>query len=303
MAGDVSVLASAWVDGQRRAVVIEDERVGVSDVPGLDAAVAGGLDVPALVRRWVDLADVRLDAPLRPPVVFCLGQTYASHVREKSVAGFAADAPPREPEFFIKAGQTIATPGRPFRLDPRHITKLDYETELGVVIGARADRVSVADALDHVFGYLVVDDVTARERQIRIGPDGSARMAADAAKNFADATWFSSHVVPRGAVGDLGGLSLTTRVNGELRQDDTLSSLIFDVAELVSHLSHLLPLEAGAVIATGTPGGTGWSTDQELGGTGVTPQGCVPARYLRAGDVIVSEIEQIGSITTEIVPA
>ncbi len=293
--------ASVVVDGARRAAVIEHDRVGLTDLAGLDVAIESGKHLPDHVVRWVDRAGVTIDAPLRPPVFFCLGQTYDSHVREKEMTGFAAHVRPTEPEFFMKAGQTVLRPGAPFVLDPTRIRKLDYETELGVVIGRRADRVPVSAALDHVYGYLVVNDVTARERQIKVAADGSSRMAADAAKNFANATWLSTEVVPREAVTDLSGLAISTRVNGELRQQDTLASLLFDVAELVSYLSHLLPLQPGAVIATGTPGGTGWSMDTQLGGTGKIPEGCVPARYLEAGDEVVSEIEEVGRIVTRIV--
>lgn len=293
---------SVIMAGGRYAAVLEPDRVGLTNFPGLDEAVGSGGRLTDHVVRWVDRADVEIDTPLHPPVFFCLGQTYSSHVREKEMTGFAANVRPTEPEFFIKAGQTALRPGAPFELDSTRIRKLDYETELGVVIGRPADRVPVSAALDHVYGYLVINDVTARERQVRTASDGSTRMAADAAKNFAHATWLSPSVVPRELIQDLSKLTISTRVNNELRQLDTLDSLLFNVAELVSYLSYLLPLLPGTVIATGTPGGTGWSMDPELGGTGTTPAGCVPGRYLQVGDEVVSEVEEIGRISTRVVP-
>ncbi|MFJ6392931.1 fumarylacetoacetate hydrolase family protein [Streptomyces sp. NPDC091972] len=295
-----TMLASAWVDGARRAVVVDDDRVGVTPIPGLDAAVRGGFDVAGAVTEWRDRCAVVLDAPLRPPVVFCLGQTYSSHVQEKEVAGHPADDHPELPEFFLKAGQTIAAPGRPLRLGPTRITKLDYETELGVVIGTQAHFVTAEQALQHVFGYMVVNDLSARERQIRTAPDGTRRMAADAAKNFDGATVFGETVVPAAHIPEPGSLAVTTHVNGELRQSDTTGALLFSVGELIAFVSRHLTLRPGDVIATGTPGGTGWSTDSELGGTGRTPAGCAPGRYLSAGDQVLSAIERVGHAVVDV---
>lgn len=300
----VPALGSVWWEGERRAAVLDGDRVGVTALPGLDTALARGVAAEELrghVERWTDRSAVRLDAPLRPPVVFCLGQTYGSHVREKAVAGHPADETPQAPEFFLKAGQTVRTPGEPFVLDPAHIEKLDYETELGVVIGREAFRVPAREALAHVFGYVVVNDLTARERQVRTASDGSRRMAADAAKNFAGATLLGDQVVPAGAVSDPGRLAVTTLVDDEVRQRDSTAGMLFTVAELVSWTSHLLPLLPGSVLATGTPGGTGWARDRRLGGTGTVPDGCSPGRYLRAGQRLVSRVEGLGQAALDIV--
>ncbi|MFJ6569738.1 fumarylacetoacetate hydrolase family protein [Streptomyces sp. NPDC091292] len=297
-------LGSVLVGGERRAAVLAGPRIGLTGLTGgLDAAIRAGIDPRDAVVRWVDADTVTLDAPLRPEVVHCLGHTYASHVREKEAAGHTADEKPEEPEYFLRAGQTISTPGEPFRLDPAHIAKLDYETELGIVIGRRTSRVPAGEALAHVHGYLVVNDLTARERQIRTAADGTQRMAADAAKNFDGATLLGPAVTPAAAVPDPGALEVSTLVNGELKQSDTTAALLFSVAELVSYLSHFLTLLPGAVVATGTPGGTGWSTDGALGGTGLTPPGCTPARYLRAGDRLISRITGVGEARLEVTAA
>lgn len=157
--------------------------------------------------------------------MFCLGQTYGSHVREKEVAGHPADDVPDLPEFFLKAGQTIAAPGVPVSIGATRIRKLDYETELGVVIGTEASFAAPEQALQHVFGYLVVNDLSARERQIRTASDGSRCMAADAAKNSDGATVFSETIMPASRVPDPGKLSVTTRVNEELRASGTRPTL------------------------------------------------------------------------------
>jgi 2-keto-4-pentenoate hydratase/2-oxohepta-3-ene-1,7-dioic acid hydratase in catechol pathway len=296
----LEMLASVIVDGERRAAIVVGDRVGITGLPGLDVAIEQGIDVLGAVREWREVTTVRFDAPIRPPVVFCLGQTYASHLRENGIPGFDPDVRPDAPEFFIKAGQTIVAPDEMLAYDPSSIAKLDYETELGVVIGRRTSDVAPEAALESVLGYVVVNDLTARERQVRFLPDGTRRMAPDAAKNFDGATRIGCGIVPARDVARLDELELSTTVNGELRQLDRIGNLLFGVAEQVSWLSRLMTLRPGALIATGTPGGTGWSVDRELGGTGVVPPGCTTARYLTAGDRVLSRVAGIGELTFEV---
>jgi 2-keto-4-pentenoate hydratase/2-oxohepta-3-ene-1,7-dioic acid hydratase in catechol pathway len=294
------MLVSVIVDGERRAAVVDGERVGITAVPGLDVAIEQGGDVLEAVREWREGSGVRFDAPIRPPLVLCLGQTYASHVRENGIAGFDPDVRPDAPEFFIKAGQTIVAPDEPLAYDPAAIAKLDYETELGVVIGRPTSDVTPEDALQSVLGYTVVNDLTARERQVSFLPDGTRKIAPDTAKNFDGATRISHGIILADEVAQLDDLELSTTVNGELRQLDRIGNLLFSVAEQVSWLSRLMTLLPGALIATGTPGGTGWSVDRELGGTGVVPPGCVPARYLTAGDRVLSRVAGVGEMTFQV---
>ncbi|MFE2183547.1 fumarylacetoacetate hydrolase family protein [Streptomyces sp. NPDC059455] len=129
----------------------------------------------------------------------------------------------------------------------------------------------------------MVHGLSARERQIRTAADRSRRMAADAAKNFDGATVFGETVVPAPQVSVPNSLAVTTHVNGELRQSDTTSALLFSVSELVAFVSRHLTLRPWDVIATGTPGGTGWSMDSELGGTGRIPVGCLPTLLASGG--------------------
>jgi 2-keto-4-pentenoate hydratase/2-oxohepta-3-ene-1,7-dioic acid hydratase in catechol pathway len=283
-------LVSVIQDGERFAGVLDGDRLEVSDRPGgLDAIVAAGLGPSDIGGRAVAVEEVTFDAPLRPPVILCAGQNYRSHLDEK------APVEVNNPEFFIKAGQTIAAPGDPFPLDHRLTSKLDYETELGVVVGKGGRFIPAAEAYDHVFGYTVINDLTARDRQV-VRENGHFGMALGPGKNFDGSTRMASVVVPVEEVEQPPARLLTTHVGGELRQSSNTSELIFDVPRIVEYLSGLLTLRSGTVIATGTPGGTGWGLDAELGGTAVTPPGCAPGRYLEPGDEVKSEIEGIGSI-------
>lgn len=263
------------VDGARRAAVLEGDRVRVTALPGLDAAIAAGVDLSLEPGERVPLADVVLDAPLRPGVVYCLGLNYGAHLQEQGKPA------PKEPEFFLKAGTTIAAPGEPLVLRPEVTRKLDAETELGVVLGRAGE----------VYGYVVVNDVTARDRQVVPHPHGGFTMALGPGKNFDGATRVSAWVTTADEVPDPQALGLRQRVNGELTQSSTTAHMLHPVASLLAYVGTLLTLPPGSLLATGTPAGTGWGQDPEIGGSGLVPDGCVPARYLRAGDVVESELD------------
>jgi 2-keto-4-pentenoate hydratase/2-oxohepta-3-ene-1,7-dioic acid hydratase in catechol pathway len=283
-------LVSIIQDGERFPGLIEGDRVHFSDRPGgLDSLIADGLEASAIGGRTVGVEEAELDAPLRPPVILCTGQNYRSHLDEK------APVKVKNPEFFIKAGQTIAAPNDPFPLDDRLTSKLDYETELGVVIGKPGRFIAAEQAYDHVFGYTVINDLTARDRQV-LREDGHFGMALGPGKNFDGSSRMACGVVPAGEVEKPPSRRLTTHVGEELRQSADTSELIFNVPRIIEYLSSLVTLRPGTVIATGTPGGTGWGSDAELGGTAVAPPGCSPGRYLRPGDEVRSDIEGIGSI-------
>lgn len=284
-------LATVIADGGRRAGIVEGDRILVTATAGLDATIVGGGAVSRADGEWLGVEEVQFDAPLRPPVVLCAGQNYQDHLDEK------APVEVTEPEFFLKAGQTIARPGAPFRLDPAVTGKLDYETELGVIIGRAGSKIQARDAAAHIFGYVVLNDLTARDRQVKRNPDASFGMALGPGKNFDGATRMADTVVTADEVEDPQSLALTTRVNGDLRQSNSTASMTFSVAEVIAYLSGLLTLQPGTVIATGTPGGTGWGMDPELGGTGLTPAGCAPGRYLSCGDVVESSIDGVGELS------
>lgn len=290
-------LGSVLDSGQRRAAVFEDDQAYVAAELTLEEAIAGAVDLGAAEGSWRPRSELELDAPLRPPVVLCSGQNYHDHLDEK------ATAVPSVPEFFIKVGQTIAAPGEPCEWDARVTTKLDYETELGVVIGRRGRHIAAADALDHVFGYVTGNDLTARERQVKFTSCGDMFLDVGPGKNFDGATRLAASIVTADEVPDPQAVALRTRVNGEQRQSNTTANMIFSVAAIIEYLSTLLTLEPGTIILTGTPGGTAWGGDKELGGTKVTPPDCIRGGYLAVGDRVESEIESIGELDFDVVAA
>lgn len=283
------------LDGDvRRAGVLDGDSVLITD-EALEEAIAAGCDFALARGARRPLTEVQLAPPLSPPTVFCLGQNYRDHLDEK------APIESEEPEFFLKAGQTVAGPAEPAVADPRVTAKLDYETELGIVIGRPGRFIPRERALDHVFGYVVVNDLTARDRQVRPLAGGGFEMALGPGKNFEGSTRLAPWITPAAGVGDPQCLALTTHVNGKLRQSNSTRNMIHDVRSLVSFLSQLFQLRPGTVISTGTPGGTGWGQDRDLGGTQVTPRGCEPARYLAPGDHVRSEIEGVGVLEFDVV--
>ena len=287
---------SILIAGARRAVIVDGDDAYVHPNLSLDEVLAQGLSsyVPTVGLR-TPTRELSFDAPLRPAVVFCAGQNYRDHLDEK------APVKTTDLEFFLKAGQTIAAPGEPCVLDPRVTKKLDYETELGIVIGRSGRHIRPEDALEHVAGYVIVNDVTARDRQVVMHDDGTTGMSLGPGKNFDGSTRLGPLVTSADAVGDPDDLALTTLVNGEVRQQNSTASMLTDVAHIVAWVSRLLTLMPGTVIATGTPGGTGWGMDPSLGGTGRTPVGCVAASYLRAGDVVRSTIGDLAELEFTVV--
>src|SRR5712691_545263 len=228
-----------------------------------------------------NLADIHWRAPIPRPLknIVCLGLNYASHVRETT----KVDRPMKVPEipvFFTKASTSASGPYDPIPWDRSATTQLDYEAELGVIVGAGAKNIRRDSALDHVFGYTVVNDVSARDLQ------------------FGHKQWFKGKSLdgfcPMGPVvvtadefGDPQKKRVTLRVNGATRQDATTGDMIFPVNVILEYLSQGMTIEPGDIIATGTPEGVG------LGRT--------PPEYLRDGDVVETEIEGIGILRNRII--
>ena len=239
----------------------------------------------------------QLLAPLVPTTILCSGSNYLSHNQEKA----NADTSGKEPEFFVKTGDCVVGPGQAIVLDPVLTRKLDGEVELAVVIGKPGRHVSVGDALDHVFGYTIVNDVTARDRQVRRRPDGSYWYELGRGKLFDTSAPLGPCITTRDEIPDPQALMVRSWVNGELRQISSTSQMIWSVAELIHFFSVNMTLRPGMVIITGTPSGTAWSADTELGGKWVGTDGMVKARgYLQAGDTVVCEIDAIGRLINPI---
>jgi len=239
-----------------------------------DTALRRAAEAASRARERLPLDAVRLAAPiLRPPKFLAIGLNYADHVAE------SGQEPPKLPTVFNKQSTCVTGPRDPVHM-PRVSSALDYEGELGFVVGRRCRHVPRERAHEVIAGYLVVNDVSVRDWQLRVptwtmgksfdthGPIGPWLTTADEA-------------------GDPHGLRLRTWVNGELRQDSNTKQLIFDCFALVEHLSTAFTLEPGDVISTGTPDGVGIVMK--------------PPRLLRVGDVVRVEIEGLGALENEVV--
>ena len=261
-------IPAARIDG-----VCFDLRPLTADIdPGFFAAggierVAAALDAGELT-PLTGADEMRIGAPLaRPSAIVCVGMNYAAHAAE------AGAEPPEHPVVFFKMPSTIAGPTDPIELPPE-ATKVDWEVELGVVIGTRAYRVaSAGDALDHVAGYVLANDLS--ERRLQIEESGGQWSKG---KNLPGFTPLGPWIRPAAEV-DPGDLRLRSWVNGEVRQDSSTSDLIFSVAEVVHQLSQVMAFDPGDVILTGTP-------------EGVAMSGRFP--YLNDGDVVELELDGLG---------
>ncbi len=222
---------------------------------------------------------VLLLAPIpRPPKnVFALGLNYADHVAESGSGLPLPDAP----VYFSKASTAVIGPNAAVVADPRLTNRLDWEVELGLVIGIGGRRIGRDRALDHVFGYTIVNDISARDLQE--GRPGGQWFLAKSMDGFCP---MGPALVSAGEIGDPQNLRLVLRVNGVEKQRSNTRHMIFGVAEIIADLSRYVTLEPGDVITTGTPSGTGG--------------GLVPPEFLRPGDVMEAEIETIGVLRTPV---
>ncbi len=230
----------------------------------------------------IALADVQVTAPLPKPRrnIFCVGKNYFAHAREFAGSGFDSSAKAGEdipdcPIYFTKVPESVVGPGAAITMPPAEVsTAIDYEAELTVIIGRGGKGIAAKDAMAHVWGYTIINDVTARDWQSR------------------HKQWFMGKsfdtFCPMGpwlvSADECDGTNTMVRcyVNGELRQNASTKDLIFDIPKLIETLSAGITLYPGDVIATGTPVGVGI--------------GFKPPKYLVAGDVVRVEIDGIGSL-------
>ena len=280
--------------GQRLGVLegeeIADVTAAARDLPQAIAAYCGNDRLEELRRALgraprLRLADVRLLAPIPRPAknIFCVGKNYHEHAKEFHDSGFDASAGaaaiPDLPIIFTKAATTVIGPGEPIPGSSDPTQSVDYEGELTVVIGKGGRGIRKADAYAHVFGYTIINDVTARTLQ-------HAHKQWFLGKNLDGFCPMGPCVVTADEVPDVGGLRLETRVNGEVRQSAAVSDLIFDIPTLIETISGVMTLEPGDLIATGTPVGVGI--------------GFKPPKYLKAGDTVSITIEPIGTLTNPV---
>ncbi|MDJ0942820.1 MAG: fumarylacetoacetate hydrolase family protein [Kiloniellales bacterium] len=274
-----------WQGGRHLGRIAEGE--GTVQRFDLPAGSAGEEGVAALIGRdlptaaeTLPLADVVLQAPIPRPRrnVFCVGKNYHAHAREFAASGFDSSAAkgevPEVPIVFSKLPDAVVGPGAPIRIDAAVSSAIDYEAELAVIIGKAGRNIPAAEALSHVWGYTIVNDVTARDLQGR----HSQWLIGKSQDSFCP---MGPWAVTAEEI-DLADTSLRCWVNGELRQESNTGLLIFDVPTIVAAISNGITLLPGDVIATGTPAGVGI--------------GFTPPKYLRPGDRVRVEIGGIGTL-------
>tara|TARA_A100001015_G_scaffold257093_1_gene299531 strand:+ start:4577 stop:5473 length:897 start_codon:yes stop_codon:yes gene_type:complete len=227
----------------------------------------------------VAMAQIELLAPIPRPRqnVICLGLNYQDHVAETATEQQVKL--PRSPVVFTKAANSVNGPYADIEIDTSVSAKMDWEVELAVIIGKTGMSIAEHDALDHVFGYTVLNDVTARDRQkwhkqFYIG------------KSYRGCCPMGPTIVTADEITDPHNLNIFSRVNGELKQSSNTVHQIFSIAHVIAILSQGMELEAGDIIATGTPSGVGYAR--------------TPPEYLMPGDVVECEVEHIGKITNSI---
>ncbi|WP_320538108.1 fumarylacetoacetate hydrolase family protein [Pseudarthrobacter sp. IC2-21] len=275
------------------------EQTGVlSEDASTVTAVPGSQDLVSLIENWdgaaaqlavatgraINIADVELLAPIPLPRrnIFCVGRNYVEHAKEFANSGYdataSATAQPEYPVVFTKAPSTVIGTGADIDPHTSVTNELDYEAELGVIIGKGGRGISQADALDHVWGYTIINDVTARDLQ----KDHKQWFLGKSLDTHAP---MGPWAVTRDEVGD-GPLDLLCTVNGETRQKATTADLIFDIPTIIETISAGITLQPGDIIATGTPVGVGI--------------GFTPPRFLTTGDVVEISISKLGTLTNRI---
>lgn len=284
-----------FTTGAGPRVGVVEERDGTDVVLDVTAALPAGAGTLDLVERWAELGPVvasatgsaaalpldavRLAAPI--PLrrdVFCVGKNYREHAVEFGRSGYdqpdRSEELPEHPIVFTKATTALAGPFDDVEAHRDVTGELDYEAELGVIIGVGGRGISREDAFDHVWGYTIVDDVTARDLQRR-------HKQWTIGKSLDTHCPLGPYAVSADEVPDVTALVVESRVNGELRQSAPVKDLIFDIPELIATISAGITLLPGDVIATGTPAGVGIGFD--------------PPRFLTSGDVVEVSITGLGT--------
>ena len=249
-----------------------------------EAGLARAQAALAAAATVVVASQVRLLSPIPRPRqnVMCVGMNYVAHAIESDRARGRAPKLPEFPVFFTKAPNAVCGPEDDIPLDPNVTKELDYEVEFAFIIGRTGKNIAKAAAMSHVFGYTVVNDVSARDLQFR-------HQQFFKGKSLDRSCPIGPCILTRDEVADPAKLGIRLRLNGETRQDSRVGDLIFDVPTLIESLSLGLTLEAGTIVSTGTPSGVG------IGKT--------PPQYMKAGDVMEAEIDQIGVLRNRVVAA
>lgn len=247
----------------------------ISEFPKSAAAISELLQSKHKLTWFHDLEAVRLLAPIpRPGKILCSGINYRSHLQENPGAIL-----PEEPFFFAKLPSAVIGPGQPIRV-PRHSKQVDYEIEFAVVIGRTMKHTPEPDVLEHIFGYTILHDVSARDVQFR---DNQITLG----KNFDTFCPIGPCIVTRDEVPHPDRIGLRTFLNGKKMQDGSTADWLFSLDLLLSFLSERITLEPGDIVSTGTPAGVGVFRK--------------PPIFLRPGDVVSLEADHLGTLQNEVV--
>ncbi len=224
-----------------------------------------------------DAAHLLAPIPAPRKNVFCVGRNYAEHIAEGDRAQKQNVGVTENPVYFTKPPTAVIGPDAEIPIFPHVSESIDYEVELVVVIGKPGRNIKKADAYDHIFGYTILNDISARDVQRRHGGQYFKGKALDGSCPLGP--W----IVTADAIGRPDNLSIGLTVNGEVRQNGNTSQMIFDIPTLIESLSAGLTLEPGDLIATGTPSGVGYAME--------------PPQFLKHGDTVVCEVEKIGQLS------
>jgi len=272
-----------------------DLKKASAKLPGdMLSLIEGGPSVLAAVKKafeaarkkkggpWTPLSRAKLLAPIPVPRknVFCIGRNYRLHILEGARARGQEPSFPKVPEIFTKPRTAVIGPEAGILRHEKHTQQLDYEVELAIVIGKRARDLAPEKAMGAIFGYTIVNDVTARDAQRAHGQWFKG-------KSYDTFCPMGPCIVTADEFGNPSGHRIALKVNGEIRQDSNTSDLLFDVPTIVAQLCAALTVEPGDVIATGTPSGVA---------LGMTPQ-----KWLNVGDVVEAEVEGIGTLRNRVV--
>jgi len=266
-------------------VLLPDRVVSLTGAgfPDLLAVIAGGAAAKAKVENWIysppaestyPLNAVTLVAPIpRPPKLICVGLNYRDHAIESKMEM------PKVPTIFSKFATAVIGPDAPIVL-PRNSTQPDYEAEMAFVIGSGGRHIPAEEWRAHVFGYTLINDVSARDVQM-------ATSQWQMGKTFDTFAPMGPHIVSADDIADPHALDISLRINGEVLQRSNTRELIFKIPELIAYLSSIITLEPGDVVSTGTPSGVGFARK--------------PPRYLKPGDDVVVAVDQIGELRNPVI--
>lgn len=265
--------------------MIQGQAVGLrgAGFENMESIIAGGMEARDRVARWVqsapsgavpDMGEVQLRAPIaRPPKIICIGLNYRDHAEEGKMAI------PEVPTVFCKFATSIIGPGDAIVL-PKNSTKPDYEAEFVVVIGKRGRHIAEEKWRDYVFGYSMLNDVSARDFQM-------ATTQWTMGKTFDTFAPFGPEIVTADEIADPHNLAISLTLNGETMQNSNTGNMIFRTPQLIAFLSSVFTLEPGDIISTGTPAGVGFARK--------------PPRWLRPGDEVTVRVEGLGELTNPVV--